>query len=195
MKLILVRHGQTEENKKHIWQGHAEGTLSKEGRNQSKKLAKRLEKEDIAMIYCSDLQRTRDTIKPLLKRKNIPTKYIKELRERNLGVLEGMTTEKVEEYMSRNNNDFNNQNFETGETFYEMRNRIVKFYNTLSKKNERKSILIMTHGGAVSQIMLFLFKYSINKFLKFIPKNTGVTEIEIKKGKPKLLNFNDVSHL
>ncbi|MDP2908602.1 MAG: histidine phosphatase family protein, partial [Nanoarchaeota archaeon] len=132
MKLILVRHGQTKENKNKIWQGQSEGTLSEEGEEQARKLAKKLEKESIDVIYCSDLQRTKNTIKPFLEKNNRPIKYVEALRERRLGVLEGSTTEQVGKYLAENKIGFETCNFETGETFYEMRERLAKFYESIA---------------------------------------------------------------
>lgn len=195
MKLILVRHGQTEENKKKIWQGQSEGTLSEEGEEQAKKLARALEKEDISFVYCSDLKRAKNTLKPLLKNRKLPVEYVKELRERKLGVLEGANSEQVKEYVTKNKVDFETCNFETGETLYEAKDRIAKFYETLSGKHEEDTILLVTHGGIVAYTILHLFNHPPEKFKEFIPDNTGITRIEIKKGKPKLLTFNDTSHL
>lgn len=195
MKLILVRHGLTEENKKKIWQGQSEGVLSKEGREQAKKLMKKLENMNIDVIYCSDLKRAKNTIRPFLKNRKITIKYTKSLRERSLGILERTTTEQIAEYVAKNKIDFENCNFETGETFYEMRQRLAKFYKGVAKKHENDVILLVTHGGAVSQIILHLFDYSKDKFPEFVPDNASITEIEIRKGKPKLLVFNSTKHL
>lgn len=195
MKLILVRHGQTEQNKNRIWQGHSEGMLNEEGKEQAKKLADRLEKENIDVIYCSDLQRTRNTIKPYLKKNNTPIYYAEELRERNLGVLEGATTEQIEEYMTKNNINFDNTNFETGETSPEFKGRVFKLYSEVLNKHENETVLFVSHGGTIAQIMLHLFNHSKGEFKAYVPNNTGITKIEVKKGKPKLLVFNDIRHL
>jgi broad specificity phosphatase PhoE len=66
MRLILTRHGETEENKLGIVQGHMQGTLSKEGIHQAEKLAERLRKEKIDAIFSSDLKRAVDTSKIIL---------------------------------------------------------------------------------------------------------------------------------
>lgn len=195
MKLILVRHGQTEENKNKIWQGQSEGTLSEEGKEQAKKLARALEKENISFVYCSDLKRTKNTLKPFLEKNNIPVKYVKELRERKLGVLDGANTKQVEEYIEKNKVDFKTCNFETGETFYDMRDRIVKFYESIAEKHEEDTLLIVAHGGTVAHTILHFFNHPPEKFKEFIPDNTGITRIEIKKGKPMLLVFNETKHL
>ena len=46
MKLIITRHGETIENTEGIIQGHLHGTLSKLGKEQARKVAERLKKEN-----------------------------------------------------------------------------------------------------------------------------------------------------
>lgn len=195
MKLIIVRHGETEENKNHIWQGQSEGMLNEKGEEQSRRLVKRLKKENIDMIYCSDLRRARNTIKPFLEEKNIPIQYAKELRERKLGVLEGLTTEEVEKYLEKNKTDSASSDFETGETYYDVLGRVTKFYKEVVEKHKNDTILFVTHGGPISQIILYLFDYPKSKFKEYVPNNASITEIEIKEEKPRLLIFNDIGHL
>ena len=65
MRLILTRHGETEDNVKEILQGQAGGKLTAKGIEQAKKLALRLKKEKIDKIYVSDLKRAVDTAKEL----------------------------------------------------------------------------------------------------------------------------------
>ena len=84
MRLLIARHGETIQNAKKIIQGHTHGQLSILGKKQVKKLTKRLAKERIDIIYCSDLKRCKQTIKPLLKIKKVPIIYTKELREREI---------------------------------------------------------------------------------------------------------------
>ena len=77
MKILVVRHGETKSNKKKNIQGHSHGKLSSEGMHQAKKLAPRLTKEKIDIIYCSDLRRCKQTAAYLLKEKNVPIIYTK----------------------------------------------------------------------------------------------------------------------
>ena len=51
MKVILVRHGETEENKKGIMQGHIPGKLSKLGIEQAKRLAFKLKDEKLSLHF------------------------------------------------------------------------------------------------------------------------------------------------
>ncbi|MEJ2267962.1 MAG: histidine phosphatase family protein [Nanoarchaeota archaeon] len=83
MKLIIVRHGETEENLKKIWQGHLQGKLTKKGIEQAKKLANRLKDEKLDVIFSSDLDRASDTAKEIAKfHSEVPIYLVEDLRER-----------------------------------------------------------------------------------------------------------------
>src|SRR3989344_5231524 len=96
MRLILTRHGETIENKMGIIQGHLPGKLSKLGKEQAKKLAKRLKNEKIDFIYSSDLARAADTAKEIAKfHPIIPVEFVEDLRERYLGSFQGTKTNEI----------------------------------------------------------------------------------------------------
>lgn len=61
MRLILVRHGETTENKQHILQGKTHGKLTEKSVSQTKELADYLTSIEICICFTSDLQRTIDT--------------------------------------------------------------------------------------------------------------------------------------
>ena len=95
MKIIIIRHGETEENKKGIVQGQIPGHLSELGKEQAKKVAKRLSKEKINVIYSSDLDRAKNTAQEIAKfHKKTLFELKQELRERNWGNLQGKRKEK-----------------------------------------------------------------------------------------------------
>jgi 2,3-bisphosphoglycerate-dependent phosphoglycerate mutase len=90
MRLIITRHGETEENKAGIMQGHLQGKLSEKGINQAKKVALRLKDEKIDFVFSSDLARASDTTKEIAKYHfHTPIEFVKDLRERNLGEFQG----------------------------------------------------------------------------------------------------------
>ncbi len=71
MKLILVRHGETEENKNLILiGGECQGTLSEKGKQQAKEMALKLKDVRIDVICSSDLARVVDTASEI----RIPTR-------------------------------------------------------------------------------------------------------------------------
>lgn len=64
--VYIVRHGQTEENKQKIIQGHLDTVLNSEGERQADLVAKALKEIPFDVCYSSDLQRATDTAKRIL---------------------------------------------------------------------------------------------------------------------------------
>lgn len=93
MRLFLVRHGQTIANVARQLDTAFPGTdLTDAGREQAEALARRLEHEDLAAIYTSDLVRTLQTARPLASALGLEVVTLEGLREIQAGDHE-MTTE------------------------------------------------------------------------------------------------------
>ena len=96
MKLIVVRHGETEENLKGQMQGHIPGKLTQKGIEQAKKLALRLKDKKIDVIYSSDLARASDNSKIIAeKHPDTPLIFTEKLREISRGEWEGKTAKEL----------------------------------------------------------------------------------------------------
>lgn len=89
--LFLVRHGETEENKLRILQGHMPGTLSELGKEQAAAVGARLAGESFDGMYCSDLQRCKDTAAIMNETLGLPVVYSSLLRERDWGPSTGVS--------------------------------------------------------------------------------------------------------
>lgn len=96
-ELYLLRHGETEENVRHVLQGTMPGHLTKLGRTQARDAAHQIAPLALDAIVASDLQRCRDTAEILcaelarLPAVQSPTVlYTSLLRERDWGSVTGM---------------------------------------------------------------------------------------------------------
>jgi len=172
MKLILTRHGETEENIAGILQGHMPGKLTINGEEQTKKLAQRLTAYEVDIIYSSDLDRATKTTKEIIKANPNPVVYFtKELRERYLGVYQGRHSDEV---------DWNNQPSDI-ETLQQMQNRIKNFLQKIYNKHKNKTILFVTHGAiGRSLITVILGKPADIIFEMEKIKNTAIYLFDIK---------------
>ena len=92
-EVTLIRHGETEWNLSGRWQGHADSPLSNRGVEQVEALGQRMKKERLDRFYSSDLERARHTTKLVAGPSGWDAEYMESLRERDLGVLQGMTTD------------------------------------------------------------------------------------------------------
>ena len=160
---MLIRHGETYENLKGIIQGQLQGRLTEKGISQAKELALKLKDEKFDMIYSSDLGRAKDTTKEILKfHNNIPVVYLKELRERRLGVDEGKSTvlggwRRLGE-------------IEGAESLEELKQRSINFFNNILDKNNSRN-LVVSHRGVIAMLYSVIENKSIKEALEFDMEN------------------------
>ncbi|KAA5621469.1 histidine phosphatase family protein, partial [Pseudomonas aeruginosa] len=81
-RLYLLRHGETEENVKHVLQGHMPGTLTQKGMEQAIEAVEQLRSTAFDVCLSSDLKRCVDTTSIVLEHleQDIPVVYTKLLR-------------------------------------------------------------------------------------------------------------------
>ncbi len=195
-RIILVRHGETVENKKGIVQGHIHGTLTALGRKQAKLIGERLKKEKIDIIYVSDLERTKKTAQEIIKHhKHIPVVFDKRIRERNFGIFEGKKREIILAAREQAGKNYYTFTPENGESYLQLKKRVRTFYQWLLKKEYGKNILIVTHGGFVTTLFLQLTKDVKKNFSKYHPHNAAISIIEVKKKKIHIHILNCTTHL
>jgi probable phosphoglycerate mutase len=183
MKLILTRHGETEENKKHIIQGHLPGTLSFDGIEQGRKLAERLKDENIDAIFSSDLKRASDTARMIAKfHPGVEVVYTEKLREGDAGSFTGQSSREV---------DWSNRPADA-ETTEQMQKRASDFLEEVFKQYPDKTVLFVGHNGINKSFITYIQNLPHNHLEKIDnQENTAVNIFEIcedKNHKTHLLN-------
>ena len=103
LRLFVIRHGQTDANVKKILQGHMDTELNVTGKEQAHKLGQYLSKDrniEFDKVYSSDLKRCQETIKTVLSQfqERVKVETTEGLRERCMGVIEGMYLKDAEAY-------------------------------------------------------------------------------------------------
>ncbi len=191
MKLTIVRHGETIENKAGIRQGHLPGRLSEEGIEQARKVAIRLKDEKIDIVYSSDLSRAIDTAKEILKyHDKVPVFYVQELREFNNGILQGRKRSETKDI------DWENPP-EGVEKKSEGLERAKKFIGKILSRHKGKHVLFVTHGFFTKALITAIRDKDVGHFEEIDSLgNTSVSVFEFmgKEGNKTIL-FNDTKHL
>jgi 2,3-bisphosphoglycerate-dependent phosphoglycerate mutase len=92
-EIVLVRHGASAvaipDEPFPLIGGHSDPPLSPEGREQAIAVGARLAAQELAGVFVTPLQRTRQTAAPLCEAKGIEPVVLEDLREVHLGELEG----------------------------------------------------------------------------------------------------------
>lgn len=159
--LYIFRHGETDWNKEQRFQGHTDIPLNETGRQQASELARILEKHPLEVIVSSDLSRALETASIVNTERNLPMHKTPDLRECNLGEIEGMhrdailTTYKTEwERWISNNPADENFKFKNGESKVDHLQRMVKWIEDFCRKNTHlKNIAVSTHGASVRRLV------------------------------------------
>lgn len=101
IKLVLVRHGQSEWNLENRFTGWTDVDLSEKGISEAKKAGVALKEAgfDFDIAYSSVLKRANDTLNYILEEMNldIPIKYSWRLNERHYGALQGLNKDETKE--------------------------------------------------------------------------------------------------
>jgi broad specificity phosphatase PhoE len=89
LKLYLIRHGETEWNRRGLFQGTTDVPLNAAGRAQAEKLAAALSVVRFDAAYTSPLTRARETARAVLAGRGVPLHELPALREISYGLWQG----------------------------------------------------------------------------------------------------------
>ncbi|MEX1103792.1 MAG: histidine phosphatase family protein, partial [Dehalococcoidia bacterium] len=97
MRLLLVRHGQSEGNASGIVQGHLDFDLTDIGRMQAEATAERLRGEKVDRIIASPLKRAFSTAVVIAAPHALEVEPVPDLMEYDLGAVSGLTGAQIRE--------------------------------------------------------------------------------------------------
>ena len=198
LHLILVRHGETEWNAQRRYQGQSDIPLSEEGRRQANCVAERLACQKIDVVYASDLERAWETASIIAEPNQLQVCLEPRLRELNFGVLEGLTFDEAQiqypEMIAAWLKDFNQppQGAETIDLFHA---RIVSLLDDLKQKHDDQTLLLVGHGGSLSELLRVVLGLSREKRWYLEMENASLSEVSIAEDYVSLKRLNDTGHL
>jgi broad specificity phosphatase PhoE len=202
-KLYLIRHGQSAGNAEGRFGGHSATPLSKLGFEQAELTAKALAGEGIDAIYSSDLLRAVQTAEPLAKILGLEIITKSAFRERNVGVLEGLTFDESKQEYPADYYALVNRSVHhvitKGESYRDLLDRITGELRDIVSNRRGERIAIFTHTGALCFMTLHLLG-AIHRHTKQTPwivtSNCGINRFEIRGHRNiRVLALNDTRHL
>lgn len=201
--VILIRHGQSQGNAEGRFGGHTDTPLSSLGRKQAEATAKTLSAEKFSAIYSSDLPRAVETASPLARLTNAPLIITEALRERSVGVMEGLTfpeaaAQHPEQYQDLLRRDFDHVLL-GGESYRQMLDRAAAKLDEAIRKNKGGRIALFTHTGTICILILHIMGALDSPNLKPVwigTQNCGLARFDLRAdGFVRVLGINDTRHL
>ena len=205
MKLIIVRHGESEGNISHLIQGTiTKSNLTDVGREQASKLAKKLSDVKIDIAFVSPLDRARQTAEIILEQHSATKiEFADQLKERDTGEFAGHPGDEMLNAWKSSGLPFGEFQPEGGESWYQAGERVVGFVEEIINqyKNTDVTILLVGHGSIFTYLLMWADRFDLEesnkeKYDYYHPANTAVAIIEVSQGgEPTLVLINDTSHL
>lgn len=190
MDIILVRHGETEDNIKLIFSNN-DTRLTEQGIMQMKNTAVNLKKYEYSKVIISEYFRTKQSL-DCMNLGNVDCVIDKRVNEFNFGVLKGASIngaqEKYKSVFSDWYKDPHNFVLPNGESQKMLLERVSALYDELIRKNE--SVLIITHDGVIRSFICALFETK-EIYFKLKSDNGSISIIRHEDGYSRLYKYNE----
>ncbi|BHH83192.1 histidine phosphatase family protein [Desulforhopalus sp. 52FAK] len=201
IRIILVRHGETEWNRLHRFQGRTDIPLNSKGVAQARAAGLALQHEQITAIVSSPLQRAFDTALQIATFHKVPT-VIKNAGfiEMDLGEFEGMEAKKWvkehSEFRLRWEASPGGLSMPGGESLKKVQERVVDTLESIcASLSSGSTLVICTHNFVIGSLLCFASKISLDDFRQ-LKQDTAAINIIYKSGSEFTVEtVNDCGHL
>lgn len=206
-ELILVRHGETDWNRRQCFQGQIDVPLNDTGLWQAERLGQRLAEEigtalpgPVSRIISSDLSRARQTAEPAAARLGLPITLDSRLREQAFGILEGLSFSDIRErhpaeferWASHDPSYALPGGAESRQQFSE---RVTSALLDLAARHEGQVLLVLTHGGVLDMVWRSALQRSLHGPRDCAIPNAGINLVRVAAQRFELLEWGLDQHL
>lgn len=195
MKFTIVRHGETEANRRVVLSGHRDTPLTDTGIAQAEKVGLRLRDQQFTAAYSSDLSRavrTRDAI--LQYHPSVPRETLGLLRERNFGAFEEQPVSTHFDTLKQSGLPLWEFAPPNGENLIQVMQRASQFLSGLNHPQDAH-VLIVGHFSINKTLIHALLGWDWDRWETLIQGNTCVNVIEINNENKVPLLLNCIRHL
>jgi alpha-ribazole phosphatase len=199
LRLLLVRHGITQNNVDSTYTGQADVPLTELGKRQASAVGRYLAQEQLDVILSSDLQRALITASEIARHHHLSVLAEPDLREICMGEWEGLSAQEVQERNPAEwtyvRNDPINHAPTGGESFAQVKRRAARTLRRCLENYRGKTVLWSTHGGFIEAALCHALKLDLTYRRCFHHNNTAVTELDFTQELPIIERMNDTGHL
>lgn len=161
--IFVIRHGETTWNAEGRWQGWADAPLSNLGRQQATHAAALVPTMDVEAVYCSDLQRSRDTAAILADALEMTAVEDRDFREYDMGEWQGLTREQIDQsWPGMREAWFRWELAATpgGELTEAFRGRILRAIHRVAARHPGGRALVVAHGAVIGHLRRLLANHA-----------------------------------
>ena len=175
--LVLIRHGQSEWNKKNLFTGWKDPELTEQGIEEAIQAGNQLKQSNIKfdVMFTSDLFRAQETGRLILEQMNqtdIATIKDQSLNERNYGELAGLNKDDARKKWGEEQVHIWRRSFDVpppgGESLKNTAERVLPYFESkiLPEVIKGKNILIAAHGNSLRALVMKLEDINPDEIVK-----------------------------
>ena len=199
-RVFMVRHGSTMLSAEDRFAGATDVELSDEGREQTRRLARRLSHEKIAAVCASPLGRTRETAQILAAPHKLEVQVRDGLREIDHGRWETLTRREVEEKFPEEAAEWEKDPYTFaplgGESGLAVAARALPVLIELVREHSGNAILIVSHKATIRLLLSVLLGFDPRRYRDNLDQKPAALNIVDFRdpSRARLTLFNDTSH-
>lgn len=202
-ELYLVRHGETEYNRRGIVQGGGiDSCLNDTGEAQAEALAGRLAGASVDAVYASTLRRAKQTAEIVAgPHEPVSKTFLRDLEEMAWGVFEGdAPSPERDEAMAAVKADWRDGDYdrpiEGGESIREVQIRARRALEHIVTREAGRTVVVVAHGRYLRVLLATILpSYGLEDMHRLDHKNTCVNWVVYRGGQFEAKVLNCTSHL
>jgi phosphoserine phosphatase len=200
MRLIIVRHGESEWNRIHRYQGQLDAPLSGLGLRQAEALGQRLKGEALDHIYTSPLQRAALTARAIAAHHPaVPFATSDALLEIHHGEWQGKFADEILAEYGDGLREWRQHptraQMPGGESFSNILKRTLDFREELCARHQDQTILVSTHDVVVKILVADALGMNMDRINRIWVTNASISVIEYGSDLPYLVSLSEACHL
>ena len=200
-RILLIRHGETDWNRIHRFQGRSDLPLNQKGREQARALALALKDEHITAIHSSPLVRALETAR-LIKAFHPSSPLFEEegLMEMDLGDFEGMEAlhwaSQYPDFRKNWEKDPASVTMPGGESLQEVQTRVIDTLEHITQHYSPEStLLICSHNFVIIAILCYALEISFDRFRECRQETAALNILYKHRQQFRVELVNERSHL
>ena len=196
MKLLVIRHGESEADLLDVHEGRADFALTERGHRQAEAMANYVaDNYNISKIYASTLTRAKQTAQHLSDKTGISIVFDENLMEFNNGLLAGLPRAVVREKYPEVPDLPIDKAVYGQESQVEFRQRAENALSRIMNESENdETIAVVSHGGMINQLYRSFFNMPVDCIYFFNTADTGIHMWSLTDRERRVIKANYDEH-
>jgi broad specificity phosphatase PhoE len=199
VKIILIRHGETDWNQEQIFRGKIDVPLNQTGLAQARAVRGALAEITIDSLYTSPLARAFETARVLAEGRHLEVRREEGLSDVDFGLWQGVSKEKVKkddpDLFSTWLTDPQLVTFPRGETLLAVQKRAMAALERAIDSNPGKTIALVSHRVVNKVILCSVLGLDLSRFWHVKQDTCAINHFAYDYGSYYLTLLNDTCHL